>query len=292
MQPTDPDDPRSTYVKIAASIRAAILSGELAPGAVLPTGEQLGEFFKVSRPTIVDAIKLLRDEGFLVSRPGGRVYVQGQARLPVTEDEPHPLAGVPSILHEAGHLKHVTRAGWLLLGIPSPESVAEHSYRVGVVGMVLAILEGADPCKVAALSAMHDLHETRVGDVPSVGRAYVDTRAPLAVTTDQTATLPDDVAAFLRSLTEEFEGQETIEAKVCRDADKIEMLLQAREYAAQGYDTQRWQDSATIRLRTKAGNLLAQAVIAAEPADWWRAFGASYHELRATSRARQGLPRD
>jgi 5'-deoxynucleotidase YfbR-like HD superfamily hydrolase len=35
---------------------------------------------------------------------------------------------------EMGHLKHVTRAGWLLLGIPQPETVAEHSFRVGVVG--------------------------------------------------------------------------------------------------------------------------------------------------------------
>jgi putative hydrolases of HD superfamily len=292
MQPTDPDDQRSAYVKIAASIRAAILSGELGPGTVLPTGDQLGEFFKVSRPTIVDAIKVLRDEGFVVSRPGGRVYVQGQARLPVDEAEPHPLAGVPQVLHEAGHLKHVTRAGWLLLGISNPESVAEHSYRVSVVGMVLAVLEGADPCKVAALGAMHDLHETRIGDIPSVGRAYVDTAAPMAVTTAQTSTLPDDVASFLRGLTEEYEAKETIEAKVCRDADKLEMLLQAREYAAQGHNTQHWQESATVRLKTKSGELLAQAIMAADPADWWKTFAASYHELRDTSRARQGLPKD
>lgn len=292
MQPINPDDQRPIYVQIAASIRAAILGGELQPGSVLPTGDQLGEFFDTSRVTVGKAVKILTDEGFLISQAGGRVYVQGQARLPVDEDEPHPLAGVPAFLHEAGHLKHVTRAGWLLLGIPSPETVAEHSQRVSIVGMVLAVLEGADPCKVAALAAMHDLHETRIGDVPSVGRAYVDTRAALAVTTDQTATLPDDVAAFLRNLTDEFEGQETIEAKVCRDADKIEMLLQAREYAAQGHQTGHWQNSATVRLRTKSGEMLAQAIMAADPQEWFQKFSKSYHELRDTSRARQGLQQD
>ena len=53
--------------------------------------------------------------------------------MPVAPDEEHPLAGTATFLFEMGHLKNLPRAGWLLLGIPQPESVAEHSFRVAIV---------------------------------------------------------------------------------------------------------------------------------------------------------------
>ncbi len=59
-----------------------------------------------------------------------------------------------------GQLKHKIRAGWLLLGIGQTERVAEHSYRVGMVGMALAGLAGADTGRVAALCLAHDMAET------------------------------------------------------------------------------------------------------------------------------------
>ena len=59
MQLIDPADPRKPYVKIAASIRAAILSGELEPGAQLGTGEELARFFGVARMTVHAAIRAL-----------------------------------------------------------------------------------------------------------------------------------------------------------------------------------------------------------------------------------------
>jgi putative hydrolases of HD superfamily len=63
----------------------------------------------------------------------------GQAALPVPAGEDHPLARVAPYLFEAGRLKHVSRAGWLLLllRIPQPETVAEHSFRVAIAGMAL-----------------------------------------------------------------------------------------------------------------------------------------------------------
>src|SRR5438552_3759640 len=75
-----------------------------------------------------------------------------------------------------------------------PESVAQHSFRVAAVGIMLAAIEGADVGRTAALCLLHDAHETRIGDVPSVGRAYVTTAAPEAVTAHQTATMPDEIA--------------------------------------------------------------------------------------------------
>jgi 5'-deoxynucleotidase YfbR-like HD superfamily hydrolase/DNA-binding transcriptional regulator YhcF (GntR family) len=291
MQPVDPEDPRSQYVKIAASIRAAILSGEFEPDTRLPSQEELAKFFGVMRATVSNAIQALNEEGYLRTAKGSGSYVVSRARLPVADDgEPHPLHGAATFLHEAGHLKNLPRAGWLLLGIKHPESVAEHSYRVGVIGIVLAAIEGANPSQTAALCLMHDMHETRIGDVPSVGRSYVTTAKPQAVTSHQASGMTDAVAEVLQALTGEYEDNETIEARVAHDADKLETLLQAREYKAQGYATEPWSDSSIQALRTDGGKELAQAIVASDPHSWWSAFASSYHELRATTRARQERP--
>jgi len=285
MQPIDPEDPRRPNVQIAASIRAAILSGELEPGAQLPSGDELAKFFGVTRVTIGNAIRTLREEGFVRSRTGSGVYVRDQASLPVPGENDHPLAGVASFLFEMGHLKRVPRSGWLLLGVPQPETIAEHSFRVGLVGMALAAIEGADVGHTAAMCLLHDAHETRIGDVPSVGRAYVTTAAPEAVSAHQTSAMPDAAAKAFQELTAEFEAAQTIEAQVARDADKLETLLQAVEYQAQGHDTTAWQETSIAALRTDAAKQLAQAIIATDP-QWWSAFAASYRELRASAQGR------
>jgi 5'-deoxynucleotidase YfbR-like HD superfamily hydrolase len=285
MQPIDPEDPRRPNAQIAASIRAAILSGELPPGAQLPSGEELAKFFRVTRVTIGNAIRTLRDEGFVRTKTGSGVYVRDQASLPVPGESDHPLAGVASFLFEMGHLKRVPRSGWLLLGVPQPETIAEHSFRVGVIGMALAPLESADVGRTAALCLLHDAHETRIGDVPSVGRAYVTSAAPEAISAHQTAGMPHESAKAFQELTAEFEAGQTIEAQVARDADKLETLLQAVEYQAQGHDTTAWQETSVAALRTDAAKRLAQAITATDP-QWWSAFAASYRELRASAQAR------
>jgi putative hydrolases of HD superfamily len=286
MQPLDPQDPRRPHVKIAASIRAAILSGELAPGSQLPTVDELAKFFGVAKMTLQSAIGTLRDEGFVTSRQGSGTYVSEQAALPVDREEGHELAGVATFLFEMGQLKRLSRAGWLLLGVPRPETVAEHSFRVGLVGMALAAIEGADVGRTVSLCLLHDAHEARIGDVPSVGRAYITSAAPEAVTAHQTSAMPAEVAKTFQELTTEFEAGKTIESQLARDADKLETLLQANEYATQGFNTEPWRQTSLAALRTSAGQQLAQAIGAADPNEWWSAFAASYHELRAGAQSR------
>lgn len=284
MQPIDPTDKRRPNVQIAASIRAAILSGELKPGSQLPPGHELAKFFGVSRMTVQTAVRTLSDEGFLRSRTGSGVFVRDQASIPDPSGEEHPLAGTAAFLFEMGQLKQLARAGWLLLGIPQPESVAEHTFRVGIVGIALAAQEGADIGRTAALCLLHDSPESRIGDVPSVGRAYVSTASPEAVAAHQTSGMPPALAEVFQGLVAEYETAVTIESQVAHDADKVETLLQAVEYQAQGHDTARWRESSTAALRTSSAKELAQAISSADPHEWWSAFAASYRELRATSR--------
>jgi len=286
MQPIDRADPRPPNVQIAASIRAAILTGELQPGTQLQSGQELAKFFGVARQTVQTAINTLRDEGFVRGQVGSGVFVRDQVHLPAADEEDEPLSGVASYLFEIGSLKHLPRAGWLRLGIPAPESVAEHSFRVGIVGMILASIEGADVSRAAALGLLHDSPESRIGDVTAVGRLYITTDPPEKIAADQTAVMPENVAKIFQDLVAEYEAGETLEAKIAKDADKLESLLQAVEYQAQGYDTTPWQDTSVTALRTDAGRQLARAIMAADPHSWWADFAASYHELRKTAQGR------
>jgi 5'-deoxynucleotidase YfbR-like HD superfamily hydrolase len=286
MQPIDRADPRPPNVQIAASIRADILTGELEPGTRLQSGQELARFFGVARQTVQTAIYTLRDEGFVRGHAGSGVFVRDQVSLPAASEADEPLSGVASYLFEIGSLKHLPRAGWLRLGMQRPESVAEHSFRVGITGMILASIEGADVGHTSALCLLHDTAETRLGDITAISRAYVTTRPAEEVSEDQTAQMPEDTAKVFRDLVAEYEASVTTEAKIAKDADKLESLLQAVEYQAQGFDTSAWQDTSVTALRTEAGRQLARAIMAADPHSWWSNFAASYHEIRGAARGR------
>lgn len=79
----DPDDPRPPYVQIANALRAAILTKKLAPGEQLPSGPQLAERYGVARQTVQNALRVLKDEGLIVSRQGQGAFVKGRTERPV-----------------------------------------------------------------------------------------------------------------------------------------------------------------------------------------------------------------
>ena len=63
------------YQQIAEKLRAQIESGELAPGAQLPTELELRDRYSSSRNTIRDAIKRLTSQGLVETRPGQGTFV-------------------------------------------------------------------------------------------------------------------------------------------------------------------------------------------------------------------------
>jgi putative hydrolases of HD superfamily len=184
---------------------------------------------------------------------------------------------VAAFLTEAGHLKRTPRAGWLIAGIKDPESVAEHSYRTAVIGYVLAVMEGADPDRTAALCVFHDVPEARSGDIPSTGKRYVHMASGADIAKDQTADLPGPIAEAVRALVGEFDARETPEARCAKDADKLECLFQAREYLAQGNPlVQPWVDTMVAAVRTESGKRIAEAARTAPVDAWWYEIVASY----------------
>lgn len=136
-------------------------------------------------------------------------------------------------------LKRTARTGWVQRGVVASESVAAHSHGVAFVAMLLVELieEPADLAKVLALAVLHDLPESLTTDIPSPAWRYLPAGSKPNTENQALDEIFADVpfAARWRPYWDELFANETLEAKLVHDADKLDMYLQAWEYEqAQG----------------------------------------------------------
>ena len=180
------------------------------------------------------------------------------------------VAAVVDYLFEAGTLKRLPRTGWLNAGIKHPETIAEHSHRTALVGAILAVMEGADPAKVALMGVVHDTQETRVGDIAYIGRRYLKAADNRDVTADQTAGAPPAVREALAAIVDEIETYETREAIIHRDADKLECLFQAIEYRETGNaNMQPFYESMLAALTTSSAKEIGRRAVHTSSQHWY-----------------------
>lgn len=66
------------HEEIVLKVRDMIEQGKLNSGDQLPTERELAEAFKVSRPSVREALRALESQGFLQSRQGDGTYVSRQ----------------------------------------------------------------------------------------------------------------------------------------------------------------------------------------------------------------------
>lgn len=69
-------DPTPVYQQIAAFLRADIEAGTLAPGDPLPSELVIQQEFGVARGTARAVVRLLREEGLVVTLPGRGTFVK------------------------------------------------------------------------------------------------------------------------------------------------------------------------------------------------------------------------
>ena len=92
---------------------------------------------------------------------------------------------------------------------------------------------------------------------------------------EQCKRLPDGVAKQVIHLFDEFEKEDSFEAKVVRDADLLECIVQAREYQALGYnDVADWIFNARAALKTESAKKIAAECLKTEPKEWWQGLKA------------------
>lgn len=143
---------------------------------------------------------------------------------------------------ELMRLKAVPRMGWLLRGVRDVESVAAHSYGVAVVAMFLAdraISLGiqVDVEKVLRMALLHDLTEARTGDLPNTIKALFDSatlKAADARAAGEMLTGLGPLGETYLELWTDYEHRTSLEARLVKAADKLDLLLQALEYEKGG----------------------------------------------------------
>jgi putative hydrolase of HD superfamily len=183
---------------------------------------------------------------------------------------------IAKFMYEVGQLKRVKRSGWWIAGVKDPESVAEHSFRTAVIAYLLARSEGVDIGKTVLMALFHDMPEARTNDAHRIVRRYanwedVDQKA----FNEQSKRLPDEMAKQMITLFEEFEEEDSLEAKVVRDADLLECIVQAREYQVLGYtDVVDWIFNAQGALKTESAKKIASECLKTEPKEWWQGLKA------------------
>jgi putative hydrolase of HD superfamily len=179
-------------------------------------------------------------------------------------------------LYELGQLKRVKRSGWWIAGIENPESVAEHSFRTAAIAYLLAKLEGADTSKTTLMALFHDMGEARTNDLHRIVRRYVNWEGvDQRVIKDQSKRLPSHISEEMISVLSEFEEAISLEARIARDADLLECLVQAREYQALGYkEVVDWIINAKAALVTESAKRIAAECLETEPKEWWQGLKA------------------
>jgi DNA-binding GntR family transcriptional regulator len=112
------------YRRVVEALRREILTGALAPGARLPTEEGLCRRFGVSRHTVREALRRLREERLVTSRQGAGSMVAPRAEPPLYV---HDVASVEELLqyatetrYEAGSSRFVIAQGALAERLDCP----------------------------------------------------------------------------------------------------------------------------------------------------------------------------
>lgn len=139
-------------------------------------------------------------------------------------------------LIELQRLKRLERTGWTLRGLPNgTESVASHSFGVCVTAMMLADEVKARGLevnceRVLRMALLHDWAETRVGDMPKTAIGYFGADARKSAETSAFADIVDGVGSAkseYRELYKDYEERASLEARLVKAADVIDLLVQA-----------------------------------------------------------------
>ena len=134
-------------------------------------------------------------------------------------------------LFEIGSLRNIDRSWRQHLGVACA-SGPEHAFRVAFLALLIARGEKkGDENKIFKMALVHDLAETRVGDIGYIQKVYV--RADEHRAADDV--FADTSFADLRELLTEYESRKSVEAKIVKDADNLDIDLELRELEEQGH---------------------------------------------------------
>ncbi|KAL6520680.1 hypothetical protein OROMI_032240 [Orobanche minor] len=184
-------------------------------------------------------------------------------------------------------LKTTKRAGWVRREVKEPESIADHMYRMGLMALIASDIPGVNREKCMKIAIVHDIAEGSdkyirsyiilgylkliypwkwaiVGDItPSdnIPKQEKSRREQEALRNMCELLGGGERAKEISDLWMEYEENSSMEAKLVKDFDKLEMILQALEYEnEQGKSLEEFFESTAGKFQTDLGKAWALEV--------------------------------
>lgn len=178
------------------------------------------------------------------------------------------LKKIISIYRVALNLKKEKRAGWnkkdkngeIINQVTEAESVADHSYGLVVLCLIIGIMRNLNLERLLIMAIMHDLPEGIDGDQITADIADQGLRQKKEdlkkirermIIAEIFLELSEDEKNYLIGIFDEYQVNETAEAQLVNQLDKVETILQAIDYAKAGQQVrvQEFVDSYLHRIK-------------------------------------------
>ena len=139
---------------------------------------------------------------------------------------------ISNFFFQIAELKKLPRSGWKIkAGLDNSESVAEHSYMMSVMSMVLSDMKSLNSEKVLKMAILHDWAESKIGHFMPDEIGY-DKKSELEnhAMSEILESLPQKIQDEYANIWNEFLVRNTPESRLVHELDKLEMALQAKIY--------------------------------------------------------------
>lgn len=171
-------------------------------------------------------------------------------------------------LYEIGALRYIPRS-WRQFLNKNFANQSEHMFRVAWIAMIIAQKENADINKVIKMALIHDVGESRNTDTNYLTKMYT--------TRDDDKALQDILQGvaieheFL-TLFQEYKERKTLEARIVKDADQLDVDFELQEQYANGVkvkeDFQTYREKVFEQLFTATAKDMWTSLKESNPHDW------------------------
>ena len=139
---------------------------------------------------------------------------------------------ISEFFYQIANLKTTQRSGWQSkLNLSNSESVAEHTYMMSVMAMILSDIKNLNTEKIIKMSLLHDWAESKIGDfmpdeVTNEEKSMLEDKAMA----DILSILPNKIQNDYQNIWNDYSSNISLESKFVHQLDKLEMILQAKIY--------------------------------------------------------------
>lgn len=164
---------------------------------------------------------------------------------PALTSHDDPISALLRLINRAERLEALPRTGWLVCGVTQPESIAAHSYMVSIIALWIAdhLDQPVDVASMLRIALLHDMGESMLTDLPAPVKRFVGADALQAAEERAAQIVLEDGGPAWQAAHAAYERRDTLEARIVKAADRIQLLAKALQYESQHRgDTRRfWQ---------------------------------------------------